>query len=102
MSNDHNKAVNITPKARVPLSLVWPIVCFAVLVTIEWQVTLARMDTYHSESLQMYKDSVSVRQAQEWIDDFRENNPAVKVPRLPAKSDENAARTPDINIARRD
>lgn len=77
----------ISERTRLPLGLVASLVGMTALLTVEWAAAMNRMDTYHRENMQFYKDALTEKQAQEWIDNARELNPNVKWPRLPAKNE---------------
>ena len=82
----------ITPEWRVPIYVVGSTVLLAVIMTLQWADLRNRVDA-----------SVSIQQAQEWIDNAREQNPAVKWPRLPAKHADTAILLPrEAVLARRD
>ena len=69
----------ISGNTGVPLKLVWPTIVLSALIIGEW------MDLRYE-----VRQSVSIQQAQSWIDDFRDANrntvPAMFVPRLPEKT----------------
>ena len=77
----------INEKTKLPLGFVVSIVGLAVLMSCQWMNLRATMATYHAENLQLYRDTLTQKQAQEWIDDARELNPTVKWPRIPAKNE---------------
>lgn len=84
------KTPTITPEWRVPLTVVGSMVALAVYATIGYANIMAKLG-----------EAVSTRQAQEWIDNAREQNPSVKWPRLPAKQQE-ARLFPDAVLTRKD
>ena len=64
----------ITPTTRVPLYLLGSFLGLAIYGTIGYCNIMAKLDT-----------SMSVQQAQDWIDDARSLNPTINWPRLPSK-----------------
>ena len=93
----------ITEKTRVPIGFVISIVGVAILVSCQWMNLRSTMETYHRENVQMFQDSLSVKQAQEWIDDAREANPNVKWPRIPAKpTDQSMSMQAEAVLARKE
>lgn len=64
----------ITPEWRVPLYVVGSSVALAIYATIGYTNILNKLDA-----------AMTTQQAQEWIDNAREHNPAVNWPRLPPK-----------------
>jgi len=85
------KIPTITPEWRVPLTVVGSMVALAVYATIGYANIMAKLG-----------DAVTTRQAQEWIDNAREQNPSVKWPRLPAKHPQEAVFIPQAVLTRKD
>jgi hypothetical protein len=80
----------ITPEWGVPLTVVCSCVGLAIYATVGYSNIMAKLDA-----------SVTTRQAQEWIDNAREQNPTVKWPRLPSKQQQSAI-FPDAILSRKD
>ena len=68
----------ITADSSTTFSVVASAVGLAMLGTVAWA-------NLRAEVKAIGKDSVTTQQSQEWIDNFRERNPNVVVPRLPDK-----------------
>ncbi len=64
----------ITPEWRVPLYVVGSTVALAIYATIGYNNIQNKLDM-----------AMTTQQAQDWIDNAREHNPAVNWPRLPPK-----------------
>ena len=64
----------ITGEWNLPLYVVGSTIVLTVVMTAQWYDLRQRVD-----------NSVTTQQAQEWIDNAREQNPTVRWPRLPAK-----------------
>ena len=78
MSQDHNKTTTntITTSTKVPLAILVSTVSLAIYGTLLYAKLANKIDS-----------SLSIGQAQQWIDDAREKNPGVNWPRIPAKPD---------------
>ena len=86
------KHVTITPKTRVPLAIVGSAIGLAIYGTILYSNVMNALDA-----------SFTIRQAQQWLDDAREANPAIKWPRIPGKNTASAYREPpNAAISRKD
>jgi len=75
MSN-HERVEVITPKTRVPLAIVSSSVGLAIYGTILYARMMAALN-----------GALTIQQAQDWIDNAREKNPAIEWPRIPQKRD---------------
>lgn len=87
MSNNDEKVTVITEKTKVPLAIVGSSVCLAIYGTILY----ARM-------MVALNGSLTVQQAQDWIDDARDKNPTITWPRIPAKHDQSQASSTNIMV----
>lgn len=87
----------ITPEWRVPLYVVGSAVGLAVLMTAQWF-------NLKSEVRDLSANALSVQQAQEWIDNAREQNQTtpVKWPRIPDKKPLSALDSMAVVAARDD
>lgn len=81
--SDDGKKITITPATRVPIYIVMSAIFLASLGTTEWFQLRSEV-----------RGSLSVEQAQQWIDDARDLNPSIHWPRLPERSWSKASPAP--------
>ena len=68
------KDVTLTPKSKVPLYVVGSTILLTIVMTLQWADLRNRLD-----------NSLTVQQAQDWIDQARDRNPTMNFPPIPPR-----------------